>query len=108
MSVFEGFDPSSYSGGYGAYPASAGSPSGVMYAPAASGSGTASKGVAYPASYPSGEPSYPQPSVPRQPAASSYSANSYAAAPVALGYASGLSAGSTGPSPAQPNFSQGN
>ena len=106
MSVFEGFDPSSYSGGYGAYPAPAGSTSGVMYAPAASHSGTASKVVTYPASYPSGEPSYPQPSVQRQPAASSYSSSSYAAAPVASGYASSPSAGSTGP--AQPNFSQGN
>ncbi|XP_030261641.1 atrophin-1-like [Sparus aurata] len=88
-----GFDPSSsYSGGYGAYPASAGSTSGVMYAPAASGSGTASKVATYPASYPSGGPSYPQPGVQRQPAASSYSSNSYAAAPVASGYASSSSA----------------
>ncbi|XP_030261636.1 atrophin-1-like isoform X4 [Sparus aurata] len=88
-----GFDPSSsYSGGYGAYPASAGSTSGVMYAPAASGSGTADKVATYPASYPSGGPSYPQPSVQRQPAASAYSSNSYAAAPVASGYASGSSA----------------
>ncbi|XP_030261634.1 DNA-directed RNA polymerase II subunit RPB1-like isoform X3 [Sparus aurata] len=90
--VKPGFDPSSYSGGYGAYPASAGSTSGVMYAPAASGSGTADKVATYPASYPSGGPSYPQPSVQRQPAASSYSSNSYAAAPVASGYASGSSA----------------
>ncbi|XP_030261637.1 trithorax group protein osa-like isoform X6 [Sparus aurata] len=88
-----GSDPSSsYSGGYGAYPASAGSTSGVMYAPAASGSGPADKVATYPASYPSGGPSYPQPSVQRQPAASSYSSNSYAAAPVASGYASGSSA----------------
>ncbi|XP_030261639.1 atrophin-1-like isoform X7 [Sparus aurata] len=88
-----GSDPSSsYSGGYGAYPASAGSTSGVMYAPAASGSGPADKVATYPASYPSGGPSYPQPSVQRQPAASTYSSNSYAAAPVASGYASGSSA----------------
>ncbi|KAM8726240.1 uncharacterized protein AB9X84_002757 [Acanthopagrus schlegelii] len=140
----QGFDPSSFSsGGYGAYPASAGSTSGAMYAPAASGSGAASKGATYPASYPSGGPSYPQPSVERQPAspsyssnsyaaapvtseyasgssaasypqpsvrrqpaASSYSSNSYAAAPVASGYASPSFVGSTGPSYAQPTFSQ--
>ncbi|XP_073349519.1 uncharacterized protein [Pagrus major] len=105
----QGFDPSSsYSSGYGAYPASAGSTSDVLYAggyaPAVSGSGAASKAVSYPASYPPnvpyGEPSYPQPSVQRQPAASSYSSNSFAAAPVASGYASSSSAGSTGPSPA--------
>ncbi|KAM8726510.1 uncharacterized protein AB9X84_002911 [Acanthopagrus schlegelii] len=91
----QGFDPSSSSsGGYGAYPASAGSTAGVMYAPAASGSGAASKGATYPASYPSGGPSYPQPSVWRQPASPSYSSNSYAAAPVASEYASGSSAAS--------------
>ncbi|XP_073349246.1 uncharacterized protein [Pagrus major] len=105
----QGFHPSSsYSSGYGAYPASAGSTSDVLYAggyaPAVSGSGAASKAVSYPASYPPivpyGEPSYPQPSVQRQPAASSYSSNSFAAAPVASGYASSSYAGSTGPSPA--------
>ncbi len=69
-------------------------PSSGGFAPAASGSGVASKTVTYsahPQTAPRREPSYPQPSVQPGPVAS-YSSNSYAA-PVRSGHTHSASGG---------------
>lgn len=75
------------------------------FSPTASGSGAASRAITNPArpqTAPRREPSYPQPSVQREPVAS-YSSNSFAA-PVRSGY---VGSSSGGPS-LQPTSTQGN
>lgn len=112
LSVFSGFDPSpSYSGSYSANPAFTGSKWGVPssgFAPAAPrpNPATTSK-VAPPQTAPHREHGYPPPSVQKDPAAASYSSNSFAA-PVHSEYASSASAGSTYPGSVEPTFNQGN
>ncbi|XP_019125402.2 uncharacterized protein LOC104926961 [Larimichthys crocea] len=107
----QGFDPSSsYSSSYGANPPSTATwdmPSSGGSTPVVSGSVAGSKTVsssAHPQNAPRREPSYPQPSERQQPAASSYSSNSFAAAHP--GRASSSSAGSAWPSSSQPTSTQ--
>lgn len=103
-----GFDSSSpYSSNYGANPGSASTgakwevPSSSGFAPAAAGSKVTSQTA------PHRGPNYYQPSVQREPAAVSYSSNSFAG-PVPSGYARSSPTGSTQPSSFRPALGQGN